>query len=74
VNDTQAEQVLRAVLDLAVVVRDEGPQAVDKAAYKTFLAAGGDCTAALIIAAALIDTEARVDAWWQRPLYVGSAA
>jgi predicted hydrolase (HD superfamily) len=73
-TDETAEQVLRAVMDLAVKVRDEGPKAVDKAAYKVFIAAGGDCTAALIIAAALIDTEARVDAWWQRPLYVGSAA
>ena len=64
-NDTQAENVALAVQRLAIVVRDEGPAAVDAAALDVFLAAGGDCTAALIIAAALIRVDEPLDAWWQ---------
>lgn len=63
-TDEQAERVAIAIQRLAIVVRDEGPEAVNQACYDTFITAGGDCTAALIIAAALIPVDQPVDPWW----------
>jgi hypothetical protein len=66
-NDEQAGHILDEVLNLAVVVRDEGPQAVAHAAREVLAAAGGDPIAALCVASALIRVDELVDAWWVDP-------
>lgn len=64
-NDAQAERVLLAVQELAITVRDEGPEAVDAAARAVLKAAGDDPIAALIVAAATVPIDEPVDPWWQ---------
>lgn len=66
-RDGQANLVKEAVLNLAVVIRDEGMDAVVEAARIALKTAGDDPVAALCVAAALIDTEAPVNEWWNRP-------
>jgi hypothetical protein len=61
-RDEWAEDLLRRVLHLAVVVRDEGPDARAAA-----LAEITDPAAALVVAAALIDVERPIDRWWEQP-------
>ncbi len=63
-NDRQAEQVLLAVQELAIVVRDEGTDAIAAAARLVLDAAGGDAVAALVVAAASVPVDLPVDAWW----------
>lgn len=63
-KDAQAERVLLAVLELATVVRDEGPDAIGAAAEAVLKAAGGDAIAALIVAAANVAVDQPVNAWW----------
>lgn len=67
-NDEQASDVIQAVLELAVRVRDEVGPAVADAAAAVLKAAGGDAHAALTIAAALVAVERPLDMWWQQPL------
>ena len=64
-NDDQAGRVMEAVLNLAVVVRDEGADSVVHAAREILHAAGGDAIAALTVAAALIHVDIPVDTWWE---------
>jgi len=66
--DERAGATLQAVLELAVAVRDEGPDGVARAARLALAAAGGDALAALTVAAALVRVDMPVDAWWQRGL------
>lgn len=63
-TDEQAERVLLAVQELAIAVRDEGPDAVRLVARKILRYAGGDPVAALAVAAAAIHVDRPVDAWW----------
>lgn len=67
-NDQQAAVTLEAVLELAVAVRDDGPEQVKIATRRVLDAAGGDPAAALTVAAALVRVDLPVDAWWQRGL------
>lgn len=67
-TDEPAAAVLQAIIALAVSVRDDGPDEVAEAAAEALAAAGGDATAALTIAAALIRVDEPIDAWWQRGL------
>lgn len=66
-SDQQAEQVLLAVQQLAIVIRDEGPEAVIAAGKRVLNAASGDPIAALAVAAALLNTDEPSNAWWQPP-------
>lgn len=59
-DDARAEQLLEQVLTLAVTLRAES-EAVLRA-----LADVDDPRSALVVAAALIDIDRPVDAWWQR--------
>lgn len=63
-NDDQAEDVILAVQHLAIVMRDEGLDAIRVAAQAILDAAGGDAVAALVVAAAQIDPGAPTQAWW----------
>lgn len=65
-RDALAGDLIARMLNLAVVVRDEGPEAVAEA-----LAAITDPQAALVVAAALIRVDEPVDPWWQNPLPAG---
>lgn len=67
-NDQQANVTVEALLELAVAMRDDGPEQVRAAAQRVLAAADGDGLAAACVAAALIPTDLPVDAWWQRGL------
>lgn len=62
ISDEQAEVLIGQVLNLAVVIRDEGPDAVIAA-----LRPIRDPWAALAVAAALVHVDEPVDAWWAVP-------
>lgn len=64
-TDEAAERVILAAQELAITIRDEGPDAVRRAAIELLSAAGGDPIAALAITAALVAVDAPVDPWWQ---------
>lgn len=66
VTDAAAERIILAAQELAITIRDEGPDAVHRAASKLLSAAGGDPIAALAITGALVAVDAPIDAWWQR--------
>lgn len=66
-KDQQAGRVAEAVLNLAVTIRDEGPDAVRAAAERALKAAGGDPVAAIAIAAALVRVDEPADTWWAPP-------
>lgn len=63
-NDEQTSDVIEAVLNLAVTVRDEVGPGVAEAA-RAVLDAAGDPLAALTVAAALVRVDEPIDAWWQ---------
>lgn len=69
-HDPQASAVIGAIMNLAVTMRDEGPDAVHQAATEVLAAAGKDAVAAITAAAALIRVDQPIDRWWQRPLPV----
>lgn len=68
-NDDQAGTVIDAILELAVLVRDEVGPSVTEAAHAVLTAADGDAVAALIVAAALIRTDLPVVTWWNDTRY-----
>jgi hypothetical protein len=65
-DDFTAERILNALLELAIAVRDLGPNDVRNAAQAALDAARGDAHAAITLAAALIPVDKPVDTWWQR--------
>lgn len=65
-GDDTASELLHRVLDLALVVRDEGPTAVSAALDDI-----GDIRAALVVAAAAIRVDLPLDRWWDRPVPLG---
>lgn len=65
-TDEQAWATRCAAQNLAVVVRDEGPNAVRRAARAVLRAAGGDPVAALTAAATAICVDHGDDHWWER--------
>lgn len=65
-TDARAERILLAGLNLAVTIRDEGPDAVHTAAEAVLEAAGGDPIAALSALAVAIDPALPLYPWWQR--------
>lgn len=67
-NDQMTEVALIAAGDLALSVRDDGPEYVALAAQKVLDACGGDAIAALSVTAALVRVDMPIDAWWQRGL------
>lgn len=66
-TDGNAATILLAAQELALLLRDEGPDAVRKAAQRVLDAAGGDPLAAVAVTAALIDVDMPTNPWWQRP-------
>lgn len=64
-DDDRAAHVLEALLNAAVVIRDEGPASVREALADVLAAAEGDPYAALAVAAALVPVDKPLDRWWQ---------
>ena len=65
INDATTTRAIEGLLDLAIAVRDLGPDDVRAAADKVLAEVYGDPHAALTIAAALIRVDQPVDTWWQ---------
>lgn len=63
ITDERAAELIGQVMHLAIVIRDEGPDAAHAA-----LAAVEDPWAALGVAAALLHVNEPVEAWWQAGL------
>jgi hypothetical protein len=63
-DDRQAGRCLTAAMNLAVTIRDEGPDAVQTAARELLAAANQDPIAALAITAALINVDQEIEVWW----------
>jgi hypothetical protein len=61
-NDAAAELLLQQVLDLALAVRDDGPEAVTAALGRI-----KDPRSALVVAAAAIRIDLPLDCWWNDP-------
>lgn len=66
IADRTATELIDSVLELAIAVRDLGPDDTRLAAAAVLDAAGGDPIAAVCIAAALVPVDQPVDRWWQR--------
>lgn len=64
-DDVQGERVLLAGQNLAIVLRDEGEAAVNKAVDELIASADGDHRAALVVLAAMVDVDRPTDAWWE---------
>lgn len=64
IPDDQAERIILAVQELALMMRDEDMPARREAAEKALAAAGGDPIAALCVAAAQLNIADQVDTWW----------
>jgi hypothetical protein len=64
-RDVLAVDLLDAIGDLAVIVRERNPTAIRRQLHQV-LALGGD-RAALVVAAAMIPTDQPVDPWWTEP-------
>lgn len=63
-TDDQATRAVEAAVALAVALRDEGPQEVQRLARDVIRHAAGDPVAAVALVAALVNLDAPLNAWW----------